>query len=304
MDSLKNRGIFFFVLFITIFLLASTIPPSGSIIEEHDSNESSAYLGKVDGYQIKQAQQFYLDEEDVQPISGLGILLKSTDYGSPTGDITLSLYDNADGNIPGTLIPGSEKTLTPVLGEWNYISYSDQTIILNTGSSNKYWIVASTVEQSGDNDAYCWHRSTSNTYDRGYRKTYNLNGSGEWSGSQVGDFAFRIYGDVTLSVHPFWKPLPDEFELFDNYPNPFNPSTKIEYKVSGEGSFCFISLKIYNILGEEVVTLVDKIHSPGKYSADWNGCDKFGKEVSSGIYFYQLVSEGRVVQTKRMVKMK
>ncbi|RKY82520.1 hypothetical protein DRQ07_01090 [candidate division KSB1 bacterium] len=188
------------LIFASIFLVfASTTPPSGSIIENHETSASSSYIGTYSGNLLKQAQQFYLDPEDAQPVTGIGILLKSTDRGSPVGDITLSIYTNASGNVPGDKVSGTEKSFTPELGTWNYISF-DQGVTLNTGSDNKYWIVAETQNQSGDNDAYCWLRSTSNTYTRGYRKTFNKDGTAQWSGSQTGDFSFRIYGDASLSV--------------------------------------------------------------------------------------------------------
>ena len=182
-----------------IAAFAATTPPAGSVVESHESSASSSYIGSSSGYQVRQGQQFYVDEEDAQPISGIGILLRSTDHGQPQGDITLALYDNAGGNVPGSKIAGTEKSFTPVLGQWNYVSF-DQEITLGAGSDNKYWIVASAPDQAGENDAYCWHRSSSNTYGRGYRKTYNKDGANLWSSSQTGDFAFRIYGDASLAV--------------------------------------------------------------------------------------------------------
>jgi len=58
------------------------------------------------------------------------------------------------------------------------------------------------------------------------------------------------------------------------------------------------------MLGQEVVTLVDRVHDPGEYSVDWDGRDSHGKEVSSGIYFYKFLSEAKVIAIKRMVKLK
>lgn len=299
---LKTFGLIIILLSVVIFVWASTVPPSGSIVEEHESTESSSYVGKYQGYQLKQAQQFYLDSEDTQPLSGIGILLKSTDYGSPTGDLTIAIYDNAQGNIPGLLITGSTKSFSPVLGQWNYISYSGSGITLNTGSSNKYWIVVTVPEQSGDNDAYCWYRSSSNTYDRGYRKTHNMSGSNTWD-TQSGDFAFRIYGDLTLDV-TLPEIVPTECHLFSNYPNPFNPLTTIRYHILAKVSGRRVSIRVYNLLGHEVVTLADGIHQPGDYAVFWDGCDDQGMEVPSGIYLYRLISEGKTVETKRMLKMK
>lgn len=83
-----------------------------------------------------------------------------------------------------------------------------------------------------------------------------------------------------------------KFELKDNYPNPFNPSTTIKYELPAGG---FTSLKIYDILGKEVAALVNERQDAGIYSVQWNASN-----YSSGIYFYKLQSD-KFVQTKRMI---
>ena len=98
--------------------------------------------------------------------------------------------------------------------------------------------------------------------------------------------------------------LPEGCILFRNYPNPFNPKTTIQYHISQEAALRPISLKIYNSLGEEVLTLVRRTQNPGNHSVDWNGRNSNGMEVPSGIYFYQLSSGGEVIGTKRMLKVK
>ena len=96
--------------------------------------------------------------------------------------------------------------------------------------------------------------------------------------------------------------LPNYFELYQNYPNPFNPSTKIQFKV---GSLEFgepirTTLVIYNILGQKVRTLLDEERLPGSYQVIWDGKNDTGKEVTSGIYFYQLKT-GDYTDCRKMV---
>ncbi|GJQ61034.1 MAG: hypothetical protein SCALA702_00870 [Melioribacteraceae bacterium] len=86
-----------------------------------------------------------------------------------------------------------------------------------------------------------------------------------------------------------------EFALLDNYPNPFNPSTAIEFSIP---SSSYVSLKIYNIAGEEVDTLVNEILDNGSYSVEFNA-----NNLSSGIYFYHFVA-GEFSNVKKMVLMK
>jgi len=99
-------------------------------------------------------------------------------------------------------------------------------------------------------------------------------------------------------------PIPAVFSLAQNYPNPFNATTLIRYAlpaVSGQQSA--VSLKIYNIAGQEVRTLVDEEQAPGYYSVSWDGRDGLGKEVSSGIYFYRLKA-GSYTEIRKMVLLK
>lgn len=79
------------------------------------------------------------------------------------------------------------------------------------------------------------------------------------------------------------------FKLYPNYPNPFNGETKIEYELPQGGVVC---LRIFNLTGEEVVTLVEGVELPGRYSVYWDGRDKLGKEVSSGVYLCHLEAAG------------
>jgi len=91
------------------------------------------------------------------------------------------------------------------------------------------------------------------------------------------------------------REIPMEFELKNNYPNPFNPNTTIEFQIAVLG---FVSLKIYDVLGNEVLTLVYREESPGNYKIRFNG-----ENLSSGIYFYVLKTGERIF-TKKMCLLK
>jgi len=96
--------------------------------------------------------------------------------------------------------------------------------------------------------------------------------------------------------------LPHQFTLEQNYPNPFNANTVIRYSLDVSRS-THTTLKIYNILGKEVRTLVDKRQSRGEYRVNWNGEDNHGKEVASGIYFCQLTVADQK-KTKKLLLLK
>jgi hypothetical protein len=98
--------------------------------------------------------------------------------------------------------------------------------------------------------------------------------------------------------------LPNSCELSQNYPNPFNPETTIPFSLKVQGSMfkgpMHTTLKIYNILGQAVRILVDEEKLPVNYKIIWDGKDDSGKEVASGIYFYQLKIKEHT-ETKKMV---
>jgi hypothetical protein len=94
--------------------------------------------------------------------------------------------------------------------------------------------------------------------------------------------------------------VPLEFELSRNHPNPFNPATEIEYTLKRPAQ---VTLQIYNVLGQQVKTLVSEYQSAGSYDIVWDGKNARGRKVTSGIYFYRLEVNG-VSQTRRMVLLK
>ena len=89
--------------------------------------------------------------------------------------------------------------------------------------------------------------------------------------------------------------VPKKFELSQNYPNPFNPSTVINFQVPAAGK---VTLKVFNILGKEVATLLNKEMNAGSHSVKFNASN-----LTSGLYFYTLTS-GNYTSTKKMVLIK
>jgi hypothetical protein len=101
-----------------------------------------------------------------------------------------------------------------------------------------------------------------------------------------------IYGDTTIVGINDEEKLPNSFKLFQNYPNPFNPTTSIKYSVP---SLQFTIIKVYDVLSNEVSTLVNEVKSAGEYEVEFDGSN-----LSSGIYFYQIKS-GSFIQTNKMI---
>jgi len=112
------------------------------------------------------------------------------------------------------------------------------------------------------------------------------------------DIFARIDNFNTVSVEEpeQHSSLPSAFRLFQNFPNPFNPRTSSRYDLPAAGP---VSLKIYNIAGQEIITLVEKFQTAGAHSVTWHGNLANGETVPSGMYLYRLQT-GNVVEVRKM----
>ena len=119
-----------------------------------------------------------------------------------------------------------------------------------------------------------------------------------WTVSSGGNIA--AFSGTVSGVDSRANLVPSAFALEQNYPNPFNPQTKIEFEIPTASR---VSLKVYNSLGEEVVTLVDNVMNAGTHAVEWNGKNRFNSTVASGVYFYRLTADN-FVQTKKMLLVK
>ncbi|MEL6822774.1 MAG: FlgD immunoglobulin-like domain containing protein, partial [Calditrichota bacterium] len=104
---------------------------------------------------------------------------------------------------------------------------------------------------------------------------------------------------VTVGVEPLEATyISDDFQLRQNFPNPFNPETTIQFELSAAGNF---QLVIFDVLGRRVRELVNENLASGSFQVRWDGRDDLGREVSSGIYVYQLIGKGVAVSRKMML---
>ena len=129
-------------------------------------------------------------------------------------------------------------------------------------------------------------------------KKYPLNGTGHISYLEVGE-SFTLKKTKTSLV-------PDTYALHQNYPNPFNPITTLRYDLPEQSQ---VTLTVYDLMGRELIQLVNEKQNAGYKSIRWDGTDKSGKPVSAGIYLYRLQAyrggqSGEFVQTKKMVFLK
>jgi hypothetical protein len=123
-------------------------------------------------------------------------------------------------------------------------------------------------------------------------------------GAFESNFVTAIRNDIAL----------ENFQLFQNYPNPFNPNTRISWQLAcqsgrhsltgqatGQAVGGQVKLSIFNLLGQEIRTLINESQDSGYHSVLWDGRDKTGRLVSTGVYFYRLELDSRIVSTKKML---
>lgn len=130
--------------------------------------------------------------------------------------------------------------------------------------------------------------------------------NGTWKAGQPNPGDFNLVtnpGDpnsVPTEVADNNSLMPAAYRLYNNYPNPFNPSTNISFEIPQSGN---VSLTIFNSLGQVVKTLVSDELSPGRHNFVWDGTDEANNNVASGIYLYKLTA-GTFTRTMRMVLLK
>ena len=127
-----------------------------------------------------------------------------------------------------------------------------------------------------------------------YKWEYKIIGSGE---SDI--WLIKTAPEITHVEQNHYS-MPFNFYLYQNFPNPFNPTTKIKFKIPGQArnDNMMVTLKVYDILGNEITTLVNEEKQPGTYEIEFDGVN-----LSNGVYFYQLTA-GSFVETKKMVLLK
>ncbi len=164
--------------------------------------------------------------------------------------------------------------------DWNF-----DTIVYGTSLVDTTLYVGELLE---DNKKYYWHVKSENDI-----------GEGPWSDRH--QFAFGNVTDLENKLIGV-----NSYQLWNNYPNPFNPSTTIKYKIPEKSH---VVLSIYNLIGQKIKTLKNEMVNAGTHISHWDGTNRLGTQVSSGLFIYKLESTGlnstkRFIQAKQMIKIK
>jgi photosystem II stability/assembly factor-like uncharacterized protein len=126
-------------------------------------------------------------------------------------------------------------------------------------------------------------------------RALKVSGSYLYVGGENSGVWRRPLSEMITGAEDEQNSLPESYALYQNYPNPFNPSTKIKYSVTQSSN---VLLKVFNVLGNEIVTIVNEEKPAGTYEVQFNGTG-----LPSGIYFYKLQA-GNFVETKKMILLK
>ena len=175
---------------------------------------------------------------------------------------------------------------------WQYINMTGPDYFIYNGTSNLL------VEICFDNTNYLSNSIVYATTVSNMTWAYSVNNNSGCSMSGGNTYTTRPNTCFVFSVPTGLNnnsEKPDKFSLSQNYPNPFNPVTKINYSIPKQG---FVTLKVYDLIGREVRTLVNEVKASGSYSVDFNA-----SELSSGVYFYK-IQAGDFTETKKMMLIK
>ncbi len=151
-------------------------------------------------------------------------------------------------------------------------------------------------------ESWCWLNHGENIMALTYEDMYQCSLTGNFDSTANAILRGVLdYMDITTDVKQVADLNPTEFELYQNYPNPFNPSTKISWQSPVSS---WQSLKVYDVLGNEVATLVDEYKSSGTYKVDFNNVETLhATYLPSSVYFYRL-QVGDYSKTKKMILLK
>jgi hypothetical protein len=203
--------------------------------------------------------------------------------------MTVQILDGSTGS-PGVVL--AEQAVTATAFAMNSVDFTSNNVVTTGG---RFFVAALGYMEF--------------TYERmapiSYRAWEYINGWMPYRSRDILDFIIRAsVRGVTTDVKQVSDVVPDDFVLAQNYPNPFNPTTTVRFSLpsrslaraegrAGEGSH--ISLKVFDLLGREVATLVNENQNPGTYTATWDASGQ-----ASGVYFYRLEAGG-FVETRKLL---
>jgi uncharacterized delta-60 repeat protein len=218
------------------------------------------------------------------------VVAGSTYIGGSDADFAVVRYSGSSGPLPVELTSFTASVITSsVQFKWvTATEVNNYGFDIERRIKNEEWTKISFVQGAGTSNSPRDYSCTDNNLSPG-RYAYRL--------KQVdNNGAFSYHGSVEVEIGL----APQKFALLQNYPNPFNPSTRIQYSLEKASQ---VSLKVYNVLGVEVATLVNGRQEAGSYTVPFSAIGGNTSTFASGVYFYRLEA-GSFVSTNKFVLMK
>ena len=218
------------------------------------------------------------------------------DHANGDGSLVPVVYASsvAQGGIPGTSPLYAGASLSPARVGWNEVDLTATNVSLATTSSTEFFVG---VRYNGNTEPMIGYTPISNG--RGWQYDASL---GEWVSLDAATgfpatLFIRARVDFLTGVEVIDNNVPNEYFLTPNYPNPFNPSTTVQYGLPKAQE---VVVKVFNITGQEMTTLVDARQDAGTYTLTWNGKSSSGQVVATGVYFLR-IQAGSFVQTRKLL---
>lgn len=211
------------------------------------------------------------------------------DANNGTGHFTVKMYEANASGLPGTSLL-NPYSYTPSAAGWQDFNLTGLNVTKDFFVSMQYdgtnYTELGADVPPGNGRAY--------EFDASKSSWYNLTGSNDYT------LFMRATIKSFTSVVEIDSRVPEKFEVSQNFPNPFNPSTAIKYSLPVSVP---VSMMIYDVNGKKVAELVNNKQNAGTYSVTWNGKNDRGNLVSSGIYYCRIIA-GDFVKTNKMILMK
>jgi len=240
---------------------------------------SGNYMDQVNDMTIDKAGNVYVTGNSTE--SGQGYNMTTIKYNTNGDTVWKASYNNGSNDIAFGIAVDNQGNVY-VTGESDGSGTNEDYVTVKYNSFGvQQWIMR--YDYSGQFGDYPQAIALDN------------NGSVFVTGSSDRDYLTIKYSQLTGATLNESN-IPTDYFLSQNYPNPFNPVTHLEFGISDWG---FVSLKVNDVLGSEIKTLVNEIKPAGNYEIEFDG-----SHLSSGIYFYSLLIDGNVIDTKRMVLLK
>jgi len=274
---------------------------------KYDATEPSGYLGLTPGDSVAvyfdgvpggaNLDSIRVALRSIVPING--VLKNYAGYQTELGGKTLANFTLTSKLTAAPSVP------YPV--PWtNWVTADLRSLKINPANSFVVELPIGATYPASNRVMVTEYQSTSSYHSFAYSSTastpYWLYYSSSSDAGYIYLYLIRAYVSFTNTsgVKQTVELVPSTFKLNQNYPNPFNPSTVISYQLA---SISKVHIKVYDILGKEIATLVNEQKPAGNYQITWDGTDNFGNKVTSGVYFYRIDTDN-FVQTKKMVLMK